>query len=442
MGPTVSDTFLFWTNKGGVGKTTLCFHSLVTYAELHPNHNVIVIDTDEQANLSQMLLSSINASIQGDINCAALRDVKVNTTEGYPRTLSGVLLAATESSGFGECEYRTTNGTHLKQQSSFLVNPHLEGYNPNVPHNVYLLCGDPRIVTLVPTIQAKLSAPGATDINPATNKSEWSKIISILKNFIEKASTQLSGGTAAAAFVDSNPSMTIWTQMALAASDKLVVPVNADDFSTAALRTMFFSIYGLYSFGGSLSRFEKGMFHNVMKAHSMPVPKVHAIIHNRSNIYAQGASKGFQAMNSAQAEQLFGAFVEAKQAGINEVKRIFNFNQHIGGSEPKSSTDFANAYTGTMRDMLTSAVATQHSGIPLWMIKRFKKTVKQDLNVTNLDVSSSSSLGDLLGVQRGDGGRGVSLIQLIQGSPVPQGDLNRIWDEFNTSASKVTPPRR
>ena len=211
MGPPVGETYLFWTNKGGVGKTTLCFHSLVTYAKLHPNENVFVIDTDEQANLSQMLLTSING-VAGEDNCAALRGTEVDTENGYPRTLCGALLASTEMAGFGSCTFKTSNNTVLNKQASFLVNPHLEGYNTNLPHNIWLLTGDPRIVTLLPTVQAKLSAPGATDINPATGKSEWSKIISALKNFLKAASTMISGGTGATAFIDSNPSMTIWTQ--------------------------------------------------------------------------------------------------------------------------------------------------------------------------------------------------------------------------------------
>ena len=91
--------------------------------------------------------------------------------------------------------------------------------------------------------------------------------------------------------------------------------------------------------------------------------------------------------------------------------------------------------------MLTSAVATQHSGIPLWMIKRFKKIVKGELSVTSLDASSSSSLSDLLGVQRGEH-RGISLIQLIQGARVPQADITSIWAEFNAPATRVTPPGR
>ena len=41
--------------------------------------------------------------------------------------------------------------------------------------------------------------------------------------------------------MDTNPSLSIWTQMALTAGDNLIVPVNADDFSTAAINNMFFS---------------------------------------------------------------------------------------------------------------------------------------------------------------------------------------------------------
>ena len=48
-----------------------------------------------------MLLTNLKDEINGDINCAALREVKVNEEQGYPRTLSGALLAATEQEGFG-----------------------------------------------------------------------------------------------------------------------------------------------------------------------------------------------------------------------------------------------------------------------------------------------------------------------------------------------------
>ncbi len=51
-----------WTNKGGVGKTTLTFHLSTTYAHLNPSKRVVVFDVCPQANLSSTLLTSINNS--------------------------------------------------------------------------------------------------------------------------------------------------------------------------------------------------------------------------------------------------------------------------------------------------------------------------------------------------------------------------------------------
>ena len=109
--------------------------------------------------------------------------------------------------------------------------------------------------------------------------------------------------------------------MALVAADKLVVPVNADDFSVAALENMFFSVYGLYSFGGTMEVYEKGMFHSILKQQGLSVPKIHAIVHNRSTIFTDGAQgNGFRAMNTAQAQTLYSAYKKAKEKG--ELDRI------------------------------------------------------------------------------------------------------------------------
>lgn len=45
-------TYGLWANKGGVGKTTLCFHLSTAYAHLHPDEAVILVDMCPQANLS------------------------------------------------------------------------------------------------------------------------------------------------------------------------------------------------------------------------------------------------------------------------------------------------------------------------------------------------------------------------------------------------------
>ena len=182
------ESYIFWTNKGGVGKTTLCFHSAVTYAALNPEKEIIVVDMDEQANLSQVIMTNIGnqhtnpqkAYIAGTVNCAELRDNNVQGSEGrYARTICGMILAAHDKD-MRTCVFDieievgspaprspgavTKKSINLTKEASFLVNPNKEGYNPNLPSNLWLLCGDPRIVTLVPRFQALLSAPGAQDI--------------------------------------------------------------------------------------------------------------------------------------------------------------------------------------------------------------------------------------------------------------------------------------
>jgi hypothetical protein len=54
-----------WTNKGGVGKTTLSYHLATTYAKLFPNKVVVAIDMCPQANLSSTLLTNASGEMQG-----------------------------------------------------------------------------------------------------------------------------------------------------------------------------------------------------------------------------------------------------------------------------------------------------------------------------------------------------------------------------------------
>src|SRR3546814_9088230 len=50
----------YWNNKGGTGKTSLCFQSVTGYAETHPNERILTIDVCPQANLSELLLGGLN----------------------------------------------------------------------------------------------------------------------------------------------------------------------------------------------------------------------------------------------------------------------------------------------------------------------------------------------------------------------------------------------
>jgi cellulose biosynthesis protein BcsQ len=81
-------------------------------------------------------------------------------------------------------------------------------------------------------------------------------------------------------FIDANPSFSIYTQIALSSTDRLVLPVMADDSSRRALPS---DIYASYAFATRL------------KAAGRTLPQVHAIGKNRLTQY-MGPSSAYAAV--------------------------------------------------------------------------------------------------------------------------------------------------
>ena len=50
------NTYAFWNNKGGTGKTSLAFQALCRYAEQNQGSPMLAVDLCPQANLSELLL--------------------------------------------------------------------------------------------------------------------------------------------------------------------------------------------------------------------------------------------------------------------------------------------------------------------------------------------------------------------------------------------------
>jgi chromosome partitioning protein len=48
-------SYAFWNNKGGIGKSYLCFIAATEYANKYPDSDVYVIDLCPQANVSETL---------------------------------------------------------------------------------------------------------------------------------------------------------------------------------------------------------------------------------------------------------------------------------------------------------------------------------------------------------------------------------------------------
>lgn len=245
----------FWNNKGGTGKTSLCFQSLSLYAHNNPQERVLAIDVCPQANLSEMLLGGL-----------------VNSGSDHLLTRQGLLPRATIG-GYFQQRLPSPYSAPLINTSDFITTP--AEFNGSVPENVDLVCGDPLL-----ELQSNAISTLANTQIPGTNA--WVAVVDWLNDFVKALK-----GKYDTIFVDTNPSFSIYTQIALSTADRLVLPVMADDSSRRAIQNAFSLIYGLklpseiystYAFATRLREAGRGL------------PKVHMIAKNRLTQYMGPAS--------------------------------------------------------------------------------------------------------------------------------------------------------
>lgn len=249
------ETYAFWNNKGGTGKTSLNFQTILAYAKSHSDKNILVLDLCPQANLSELMLGGLVGE-----GSNKLLQVQGQT----PRATVG---------GYFQMRLPSPYSPPVFQPRDYIVKPH--EFNANVEQNISLLPGDPLLelqATAVSTL-ANTQIPGS---NP------WLSVIDWLRNFVEPITDEFD-----IAFIDCNPSFSIYTQIALAITDHLILPVMADDSSRRALQNAISLVYGLHlpspiyaehSFSEKLLREGRGL------------PKVHTIVKNRLTQYMGPAS--------------------------------------------------------------------------------------------------------------------------------------------------------
>ncbi|MFG1372911.1 ParA family protein [Xanthobacter oligotrophicus] len=309
-------SYAIWNNKGGVGKSTITFHLALRVAERCPNKKVLVIDLCPQANASMMLLGG------GVIGEKTVLDF---CTQPTPMTVVGYL---SEVISGGE-------RAPLPNLDHFIKN--VNDYNKNIPKNVYLLCGDGNLEPMAPAITMAANAPKLT---PVSNP--WSWVHTIFKRLIEEFSKE----SDVIAFVDTNPSFSVYTELAVSSAEKLIVPVNADDSSRIAANAMFVLLHGTnppHPVYGQWTYAEKA------KAHSVQVPSVHLVVGNRLTQYA-GAAAAYQALSDATAGILFKAF-KSDPSYFSPPMSVID-----------SIDDFRNEYSVSLRDFNTAGVVSSHIG--------------------------------------------------------------------------------
>lgn len=250
----------FWNNKGGTGKTSLSFQTICAFAFQNPSARILVVDVCPQANLSELFLGG--QEHEGGKNLLVLH--------GNPgRQSIGGYFQTRLPKPFDKVGIATTG---------FISHP--QDFNSTIPSNVHLLAGDPLL-----ELQANAISTLANTQIPGTDS--WIAVGSWIRDFIESAEDDFDY-----CFVDMNPSFSMYTQIALAACERVVLPVTADDSSRRGIQNAMSLIFGIKL---PSEIYAQHNFHTRMTAGKIPLPKIHLIVKNRLTQYIKVA-KGYAAV--------------------------------------------------------------------------------------------------------------------------------------------------
>lgn len=321
-------TYGYWNNKGGTGKTSLCFQSICFYAHQHPDERVLVIDVCPQANLSELMLGGL----------ANNGSARLLTRQGAtPRATIG---------GYFQQRLPSPYTPPAIDPQDYITTP--VELNPQIPENVDLICGDPLL-----ELQSNAISTQANSEIPLEGTTAWVAVIDWLKNLLDPLRDKYD-----VAFVDCNPSFSIYTQIALSTVDRLVLPVMADDSSRRAIQNAFSLVYGLKLPSDIYARYA---FATRLRAAERSLPQVHLIAKNRLTQYMGPAS----------------AYAAVLDSIDSDVEKLMTSNPDI--------FTFSEVHDGlvNVRDFQTTGVVAFAKGTPLYALRPGKRDVMGQRIVVN-----------------------------------------------------------
>jgi cellulose biosynthesis protein BcsQ len=310
-------SYVVWNNKGGVGKSTITFHVASVYAEMNPERDVVVIDMCPQANVSMMLMGGGQI---GEKNLQSLFDERV------PKTVVGY-IADSMMDGVSD------------DLSKYITNIH--EMNDKLPSNLYLLSGDGNLELIAPLLSERADAKPLS----STDK-PWDNVQSTIKKLTDMP---LNEERPCTYFIDTNPSFSIYTQMAILAGKELLVPINADDSSIFAITGLFNLIWGtekLHPFYGNYT------FATKVNNSDMERPKISRLLGNRFT-QKVGAAHAFKALSNEAILKMYREYMKYPE-------RFTPISTSV-----TSQTEFEENYSSELRDFNSAGVVAANQGIPL-----------------------------------------------------------------------------
>ncbi len=317
--------YAFWNNKGGVGKTFLCFVAASEYAHKYPNTDVYVIDLCPQANLSEILLGG---------SSYFLEKTEDNSLPKSP--LSKLISKSPRATVAGYIEARLNSPFRMIEDvNPFVCQP--SQFNKKIPTNLKLVCGDNLLELLSEPIRqtSQLSIP----------KDSWKQVLSWIKDLCGELRKN-SGDRDTVFFIDCPTSFTIYTQLALVATNYLIIPFIANNSFKSEFQILTALLYGVGD--KNYIPYAKINFSKQAKEFNLDIPKLYLFVNNRITYFNNKPSKAFFAMSS-------------------EIKKII---EHFHGEH---RSIFANPSTTSnfmeIPDYHTACIVSATTGTPLHQLK-------------------------------------------------------------------------
>ncbi|MEO5374645.1 MAG: AAA family ATPase [Alphaproteobacteria bacterium] len=329
--------YAIWNNKGGVGKSYLTFQIACEYARIHPEQKVLVIDMCPQANSSSMFLGGMET---GEKHLESF-------SVGNPRlTIAGYIENRIRS-------------PYVSPRSGSTYITNVNKYNESVPDNLFLLTGDEELEIQASRV-SNACFPGPTDA--------WRIVHAWISDLISDVRTSWNVADSTV-FIDCNPSFSIYTELAMSASDRLIIPFSADGSSKRAVRAVLSLIYGITRVRGA----QQSEYYLNSERFRLSVPRIYCYVGNRLTQMNNSSASAFKTVVTEIGKEIWSVWMS--NPGL--------FSIHPGQSAPKNQAEFRKMFQMEINDANSASAVSGALGIPMSSLTAGTKTISNRRVVVN-----------------------------------------------------------
>lgn len=245
-----------------------------------------------------------------------------------------------------------------------------------VKDNVFLLRGVPYLDDLSKDLEDERQKCNTEMDCP------WKRVTFFIKDLIDDLIAETA--SKCAVFIDTNTSFSIFTEMAISAAKRLIVPVTADNFSLSATVTILNLVYGYRSDSyPQLKRLKQSHYVGFAETNDICPAQLYLFVFNRVKFYRKNPVSAFAAVKR-KLEIIIKDFYE------------FYENNAVTLKEYPGVDDIREKYIIDVRDFCSLGVLSLQDGCPLSQLQHQTDQVfDESISIKYNDESLESYTSDI-----------------------------------------------